>query len=97
MAPVYRTFPLDTTSIDREIEAGRISPGDIGRSVGTTIDRLARDNFEPARGENTSRGYPGEILVGGKDKETIQRGFREAIKGTGLGDYLSEGGKNYTR
>ncbi|MSR86095.1 hypothetical protein EXS74_01725 [Candidatus Woesearchaeota archaeon] len=97
MAPVYRTFPLDTKSLDKEIDAGRMTPEEIGRSVGTTIDRLARNNFEPARGENTPKGYPGEILVGGKDNEVIGRGFREAIRGTPLGDYISEGGKTYTR
>jgi hypothetical protein len=98
MATVYRTFPLDTKNLDRDIDAGKIGPEDIGRGVGTSIDRLLRGNLEAAKGAPTTRGYPSEILVGGKNDEEVKRGFQEAIKGTGVGDYLSEqGGKTYTR
>ena len=96
MAPVYRTFPLDTPSIDRDIDRGTTTPQEVRRLTGTTIDRLLRGGLEAAKGPETPKGYPSEILVGGRDTERIKEGFRDAIKGTGLGDYIGEGGKTYT-
>ena len=96
MAPVYRTFPLDTPSIDRDIDRGTTTPQEVRRLTGKTVDRLVQGGLEAAKGPETTKGYPSEILVRGNDLGRIKEGFREAIKGTGLGDYISEGGKTYT-
>ena len=62
------------------------------------IDNLVRGKCEALKGSDTANGYPESILVGGKDKEQIQGAYKDAIRGTPLGDYTLPGkGKTYTK
>lgn len=95
MAKTYKTFELDTGIINNEITNGRNTPERIGEGVRKVIDNLVQGGFEAATGPQTPRGYPGEILVTGKDEDSIRRGYHSAIRNAGMGDYAGKEGKTY--
>ena len=69
----------------------------IPRRIEKTIETLVSEGYEAAKGQGTETGIPTEIIVGGETQEEIKNGFHNAVQRNGLSDYISSGGKEYTR
>lgn len=97
MGKAYRVFPLDTDLINKGIDKGNESSEGMRGRITQTIETLTSRGFEAAKGPDTEKGYPSEILVGGANDQRVREGFKRAVQGSGLSDYILPSGKTYTR
>ena len=87
MAKTYKVIDFDQGAINRDLDARRTNPQDLGQQVNSITDELKKQGRDVGKGPNTPRGYPEGILVSGKDEKDIHEGYRRAIKGTIFSDY----------